>query len=249
MIKKKIKATLLHLTISLLIIVAVVGLSLYFWYPKIFIPVTDFKDVLIILLSVDLVLGPFLTFIVFKPKKKSLVFDLSVIALIQIAALVYGTYTLYQVHPVYITFNKDRYTIVQAIDAHPENSKYDEYKVSKLSSGNMAYAKMPNDPKKKEELLMSVLDGGPDLDQRVDYYEPYLENFEKIVSRGLSHEFLIKNLVTNNKLQSFFNNHQSVEGLVFLPLTNGDKAVIIVINKKTAQPVATIDVDPWSLGK
>ena len=84
----------------------------------------------------------------FQPNKKSLKFDLSVIAAIQLSALIYGAYALYQVHPVYITFNVDRFTLVSARDAEPEKAKYDEYKVSKFTTGNLAFAKMPDDPRK-----------------------------------------------------------------------------------------------------
>ncbi len=40
------------------------------------------------------------------------------------SALFYGAYSLFQIHPVYVTFNVDRFTIVTAKDAAPQKSWY-----------------------------------------------------------------------------------------------------------------------------
>ena len=132
----KLKASIIHLGLSILLVGLVIGSVLFFFFPQMFISVTDFKEVAALIISVDLILGPILTFVVFQPNKKSLKFDLSVVAAIQLTALVYGAYALYQIHPVFITFNVDRFTIVNARDADPEKALYDEYKVSKLSTKN-----------------------------------------------------------------------------------------------------------------
>lgn len=245
----KYKAALIHFALSVILIVMLVGTILFFWFPPIFLSVTDFKEVVTLIITVDLVLGPILTFIVFKPKKKSLKLDLSIIGAIQLSALVYGAYTLYQIHPVYITFNKDRFSVIQAIDAFPENSLYDEYKVSKFSSGNLAYAKMPKDFKKQEQLLQDVLKGGADLEQRVDLYEPYSKNIDEIIARGLDKD-LIFNHENNNQTNTFLKKNKfEINKLAFLPLTNGKKDAIIVLDKLTATPIATININPWELSR
>lgn len=249
MFKTKLKASLIHLVLSALLIILVVGSILFFWYPSLFLSVTDFKEVSTIIVTVDLILGPLLTFVVFNPNKKSLKFDLSVIGAVQIAALTYGMYTLFQIHPVYVTFNKDRFTVIRAMDAQPDQAKHEEYKVSKLSSGTMAFAKMPEDPKKQEELLLNVLRGGPDLEQRVDFYEPYSKNIDKIITRSLDPE-LIFNSKNKQQTDTFYEkNKDKIHNYAFLPLNNGEKDAIIVLNRKTASAVDTIDIDPWKLSK
>ncbi|KAG1663518.1 Fimbrial protein [Nymphon striatum] len=234
MFKTKLKASLIHLALSALLIILVVGSILFFWYPTLFLSVTDFKEVSTLIITVDLILGPLLTFVVFKPNKKSLKFDLSVIGAVQIAALTYGMYTLFQVHPVYVTFNKDRFTVVRAMDAYPDKAKYEEYKVSKLSAGTMAFAKMPEDPKIQEELLQNVLRGGPDLEQRVDFYEPYSNNIDKIITRSLDPELIFNK--QNKRITDKFlkKNKEKLNDYAFLPLNNGEKDAIIILNKNTA---------------
>ena len=60
------------------------------WYPTPYFAIDGGWQVLRILAGVDVVLGPLLTFIVFKIGKPSLKFDMSCIILMQIGALIYG---------------------------------------------------------------------------------------------------------------------------------------------------------------
>jgi hypothetical protein len=67
-----------------------------------------------ILVGVDVTIGPLLTLIIFDTRKKSLRFDLSVIAFLQIVALAYGVYIMFEARPVYTAFVKDRFEVVPA---------------------------------------------------------------------------------------------------------------------------------------
>src|SRR5215469_6252634 len=71
-----------------------------------------------IVVMVDLVIGPTLTLIVANPRKARRVFarDVAIIVTVQLAALVYGTVTLWNARPLYYTFSADRLEIVQASD-------------------------------------------------------------------------------------------------------------------------------------
>ncbi len=99
LIKDKTKAFTTHFLISLAIILAFIGLAVYYWYaPNMLI--LGATHGLIILVLVDLVLGPFLTFVVFKKGKRSLPFDLTVIFTIQIACFVYGAKLIIDERPL-----------------------------------------------------------------------------------------------------------------------------------------------------
>ena len=84
------------------------------------------RDLFLLVTSVDVVLGPLLTFAVFNLAKgwKHLRRDLAVIGVIQMAALVYGLHTVYIVRPVALVFEVDRFRLVTATDVHePELPK------------------------------------------------------------------------------------------------------------------------------
>jgi hypothetical protein len=248
MFKHKLKASLIHLGLSLALVALLIGSIVFLWFPLLFIEISDFKKVASIIITVDLILGPLLTFVVFQPQKASLRFDLSVIVAIQVVALLYGSYALYQVHPVYITFNVDRFTLINARDAEPEKAKYDEYRVSKLTSANFAYASVPTDPQKMIELTVTAAAGGGDLDQREEYYEPYKRNIDKILLKSLDPDTIFSKKNVQDETTLFLQKYEKNLGnYAFFPLNNMEKDAIIVLDKKTAEAIAMINIDPWSL--
>lgn len=250
MFKIKLKALLIHLGLSILLVSLVIGSLLFFFFPSLFIGVSDFKEVASLIILIDLVLGPLLTFVVFQPKKKSLKFDLAVVGAIQLSALVYGAFALYQIHPVYIAFNVDRFTIVSARDAEPEKALISEYKVSKLSAGKLAFAKMPEDLEKQNEILLSAASGGEDLDKKEEYYESVEKNLSAIIAKSLDPNVIFENEDSRKKAKNFYKKHQdNLNKFAYLPLNSENKDAIIVLDKVTAKPIATLNIDPWELSK
>jgi len=250
MFKNKLKASLIHFGLSILLVSLSMGSIIFFFFPTLFISVSNFKEVASIIIAVDLILGPLLTFVVFQPQKKSLKFDLTVIAIIQLCALIYGAYALYQIHPVYITFNIDRFTLINARDAEPNKAIYEEYKISKLRAGKMAFAKMPEDINKKNNLILIAAGGGEDLDKREEFYEPINENISSIITKSLDPKLIFANEASKEQAKSFYNKHQNnLNEFAYLPLNSEKKDAIIVLDKITAKPIATLNIDPWELSK
>jgi hypothetical protein len=108
------KAAYIHLGISLLVAAIVVLGMLFVWYPQPYFYGLDGLGLLILLVSVDVVIGPLITFVVFNPAKKSLKSDLTVVAVLQLAALAYGVVIMAQARPVYAVFNEQRFDVVIA---------------------------------------------------------------------------------------------------------------------------------------
>src|SRR4051812_10875535 len=102
------KAGLTHFGISLTVAGLVYVAVRYLWYPGALFEIAGGLELLLLIISVDVTLGPLVTLIVFKPGKWGLKFDLAVIGILQSAALVYGLYTIAESRPVYVTFVKDR---------------------------------------------------------------------------------------------------------------------------------------------
>jgi hypothetical protein len=100
--------------------VAVVGALLIFriWYPPPFDVIAGGRNLFLLLVSVDVVLGPALTFVVASPGKSIKEFrrDLLMIVLLQCAALAYGVLSIAQARPVWVSFEIDRFRVVTASD-------------------------------------------------------------------------------------------------------------------------------------
>ena len=248
MIKNKFKAFLFHFILSVIIVSLVISSVIYFWYPVDYLGVTSFKEIALLIVSIDLVIGPLLTFVVFNPKKKSLRFDLAIIALFQLSALSYGTYTLFETHPLYLTFNGGSFNLISAKDVQPKKAKHAEYKISKLDSPKLAYVEMPTDYKN----LMNVVignrtKGAQKLEQRTEFYKPYDENVDNILAKSLDSELILsdKNLL---KEATVLSKYKNTKNLAFLPL-KGTNDAIIILDKKTARPIGTINRNPWKYAK
>jgi len=93
-----------HLLISLVIFAVILICITQYWYPGFLFDTGNGLKAIGLIVGIDLVLGPLLTLLVFNPQKSSLKFDLSIIAAVQIAALTYGTWTIYSTHPVALAF-------------------------------------------------------------------------------------------------------------------------------------------------
>lgn len=95
-VRAKFQATGLHLLFSLLLVLVGFALLLM-WYPAWLFWSDGGIQVLWLLVGVDLILGPALTFVVYNPKKsvRERILDLSLIILIQLGAFGYGMYQAY----------------------------------------------------------------------------------------------------------------------------------------------------------
>src|SRR5690348_12777714 len=96
------QASGLHLLISIAIAAGVVTVMLSLWYPGPLFEAAGGNDLLLILVGVDVAVGPLITLVIFRPGKPGLKFDLSAIAALQIAALAYGMHAVYLGRPAFI---------------------------------------------------------------------------------------------------------------------------------------------------
>jgi len=100
----KLKATGIHICLSLAVFIYLAYQIYYNWYPQPLFSIDGGWQGIRLVAGVDLVLGPLLTFLIFDLSKsrKAIVFDLMTIATIQIGALAYGVNATYSQRPVAI---------------------------------------------------------------------------------------------------------------------------------------------------
>ena len=105
----KLKATAVHLSMSIVVFVFLVYQIYYNWYPEPYFSIDGGWQGMRLIAAVDLVLGPFITFLIFDLRKsrRAILFDLVTIAVIQFAALGYGIYATYTQRPVAVVVISD----------------------------------------------------------------------------------------------------------------------------------------------
>ena len=112
----KFKALAAHLSISAVLVAIALALMLLRWFPAPLFTTDGGGVGLKLLLLVDLVLGPLLTFVVFNPSKarRLMVLDLSVIAVLQLAAYGYGLWNIHSVRVQAVAFDEGVFYAVTA---------------------------------------------------------------------------------------------------------------------------------------
>ncbi len=127
------------------------------WYPWPLATLTGGTQLFLLVIGVDMVLGPSLTAIVANPAKprRELVRDLGVIVLLQLSALAYGIYALAAARPAVVAFEVDLFRVVSAA----------EVDTASLSQAPVGYRSLPwtgpmtlavTKPKDASEILRTV---------------------------------------------------------------------------------------------
>lgn len=107
-----------HIGINLLVAAAVAALVFFVWYPYPYPELMGGLQLLGLVIAVDVVCGPVLTFVLSDPKKskREMATDLSLVGLIQLSALLYGLYAVAVSRPVAVAFEVDRFTVASAVE-------------------------------------------------------------------------------------------------------------------------------------
>ncbi|MBV7561405.1 TfpX/TfpZ family type IV pilin accessory protein [Pseudomonas sp. sia0905] len=239
----RLKAFFVHLGGSSIIALLVLLLVFRLWYPAPLHVAVGVTNIFLLLLLIDVILGPLLTLVVYKAGKKTLVFDLAVIALLQLSALIYGLHAVADGRPAWLVFNTDRFDLVRVLDV--DTRKLDqarpEFRQPSWFGPRWAIAVPPDDAVARTELLFETVQGGSDLPQRPELYQPLADNRERVKER----------LHLLPALQEY-NSADEVNAAIgpwpeadaWLPLMAG-VPMVVLLHKETAEVVAVVDLRPW----
>jgi len=120
--REKFVAAGIHFSLSIAVAALTALLVFGFWYPYPYREISGGRELFLLVVTVDVILGPLITLIIFSRRKPraELLRDLAVIAMIQLAALGYGTWTVFVARPVHLVFEIDRFRVVHAVDIDEE---------------------------------------------------------------------------------------------------------------------------------
>lgn len=172
------KASTTHLLLSILVIGGIALAIFLLWYPMGLYRLAGHDRIVLIMLGIDIAAGPLLTLIVFKPGKKTLKFDLAVIALCQAAFLAWGLHTLWQTRPVFLLGQPDRFTLVFANEISPQalrDARNPEWRKLSWTGPKLVGTRMPTDPDQRAEVMHAFMSGGPGIEYSPRWYFDYTE--------------------------------------------------------------------------
>lgn len=174
-LRSRTRAALLHFGLSVLVAALAAALVFGFWYPMPYREISGGRELFLLIVAIDVVVGPLLTFAVFDRRKprRELTRDLTVIALLQLAALGYGLHTVERARPAAVALEGQRLRVVRAIEL-------DVSELAKAPAGLREIpwfghlevaARTPTDPTQSIEAIERAL-GGEDIGMRPELWLP-----------------------------------------------------------------------------
>lgn len=241
------RASLIHLTISAILVGSVIGLIYWVWYPEPTLEVVGALPIILLLVSVDLVIGPLLTLIVYKHGKPGLKFDLSVIATLQVIALVYGSLTLYEEKPEYLVFVVDRLEFVSDEQIDLSTLQFDASQTELFAKLTPVFAKIPEDPGEYKRYMDSVMDGAPDLESRPEYWAPWSSGAADIRERVKPlQDFKTASRQEEQSVKEAIDDYAEAHpNLGVLPIGGIDRNIGMLLDRDTLEILGVLNADPW----
>lgn len=170
------RASAVHFVVSFLVAV-VVGIVIFvIWYPYPYGEMAAGRELFILVMLVDVVCGPLLTFVLYTPTKpkRELATDLGMVVVLQLAALAYGMWMVWQVRPLYLVYEFDRFKVITSVEI--DNSSLsnlpNELKPQFFSGPKLVGLRVPTS-KEQELVLMESVQGGKDYGERPEFYVKY----------------------------------------------------------------------------
>ena len=241
------KAAGIHLLISLFIVLTVLTSMYFLWYPSAYFALMGGKKLIAILASVDIFLGPLLTFAIFRSGKKGLKFDLFCIGLIQLAALSYGIYVMFQARPVFTVFNKNQFRIAAVVEIDPSElakAKNLKWKHLSITGPEVVAIGTPDKKDKKEAMFASVVSSMAYRYPRL--YDEYGKHRQEVIKTGKPlgslAEVSIENKVVIAKFLTKIS--RSASDFLAIPIRSELAEMSAIVDAKTGDFVEIIDAKP-----
>lgn len=249
MLERK-KTILLHVAVSAAIVGTVIAVIFLAWYPSPYFRISGAGQVLRVLVGVHLVLGPLLTVFLYKPGKNHLWFDMLCIAIVQLAALVYGTSVIYEQRPQYVVYARDRFAVLPETDLVTDGGPIEACPVGERPPC-LAVAVMPEAVEARNAVFMRSLEQGIELEQQPRYWQPLAEARAEVLgdARPLAVLSSSSARALAGVARVLDRTGRAADTLLWVPVVNKRlKAFALVIDAETAKPVGVVDVDPWEAG-
>lgn len=253
LLRAKIKAALIHLSITATLAVLVVLAVNHFWFPYGTLRFLKGWEIFLVLIACDIVLGPALSLVIFNQNKqrRERIIDYSVIAAVQLAALFYGLHMLSQNRLAFLVYTVDRYEAVSAGDLSKEEmAKAPNPKWRNLSYvENYVVAVQPPDATQADffSMVFSGLEDKdlqffPSLYRELDtVHPPIRDRIQSIDALSPQAQDVLRSVISKLNIKNQNN-------VGWLPLSRERVFWTMLVDKNTGKPIHALAIDPYLNG-
>jgi hypothetical protein len=248
--REKAKAFAIHFLVTLTLCAAAATLVFLIWFPEPYQEMLGGTRLFQVLVACDLGLGPLTSFVIYNSRKsrRELLFDYTIIGLIQLGAFCYGFYTVANTRPAYVAFVKDRIEVVTAgeLDDVDLAKGPEQYRKRPLWGPRLVSIHEPEDPREREKVMFSAFQG-KDYSVLPLYYVAYEHELANIKKRALPVSDLEKRHPDSKPLvaDAVAKLQIPAERLLWLPVKHRKGFWTALLNPDTLRPVGWLPLDPY----
>ncbi|MDD5277240.1 MAG: hypothetical protein PHR16_14315 [Methylovulum sp.] len=236
----RLKAFWLHLSASALLLSVFAGLVLFLWYtPWPLLSLQGGVKILGLMVLVDVVLGPSLTLLVFKPEKKrgELIADMALIVILQLAAFGYGGWILYTERPLFLALAADRFEVVRAPDIHIEAV---DKSVAKLAPAyGVQWVSVETPAELSFQQILSRLSNSPGVELKPELYRPLQDVKPELLKK---YALPVQEVNADAAVKTWLQAHQlTAEKVLLFPVNGRARPGVAVLSADTREPLGIIE--------
>jgi hypothetical protein len=242
----RINAFLVHFSISFVIFLILAYLIFFHWYPLPYFHTDGGWRGIRIIAGVDLVLGPLLTLIVYKPGKPGLKLDLTLIALAQAAALTWGVWVTHTERPVALVYTLNHFTPVSEKSLTIMKYPLDNLVAYGNKTPVPVYSDIPQNPEDHQELLKQAISSRTPIYLFTELYKNFDPESLQILRQNSNqlYTFLESDKKGKQLLDNFFQIHPEIYNrYLFIPLHSRYKRLVMVLDASDLSYQDTLDIN------
>lgn len=236
------RAFSLHLLASAALIFSFYLFASQVLYPDALFVGAQASEMFKILILVDLVLGPLIMLVIFKPGKPKLKFDVACVLIFQCTFFAFGAWTVYSARPVFLVYAEAQFNMATANQIDPND-------LSKAA--NPLYQQLPKlgpiwlaaetqlSKEQKEDILFAGT-AGLGIQHLPQLFTPYANAKTEILTKAKSAKQLTAIAQEDrNRLLAFEEKHPQLK-LLFLPMKGKTTYMFVAVDSTTAEVKAIL---------
>jgi hypothetical protein len=237
----RIRYFLSHLILSFIVGCLTAATVYWVWYPGVLAKAIGVSHIFLLLLCIDITVGPILTLFLAKEGKKGLWFDLITVVIIQFVALIYGIWHIAEGRPAWQTLNIYRVELVKAIDMDYTNAKA-PFSHSPWGKPQWVMVRPAKDKQETSDWIWLELENGKSPAQRAELYQPLEGHWQEFSQEVRPLQDLGK-FNPQEAVDAILQKYPEADG--FLPMMSEDWDMTVLLSKKEEKILDTVDLRPW----
>lgn len=238
------RAFLIQIVASAVALGAVFAVVRWAWYPGPLFALEGGRDGVLLVALVNLVLGPALTLLLFKPGKRGLWLDMTVVVLLQLGALGYGVWVLHDTRPVLLVHADDHFaplTRATLTEWDPAGAVLDRWERLSLQR---VQVDLPDDPEAYATILRESRSRPGELFALFDRYEPLESAWQQALLDAVRIElYVARKTEWRQRLDALLADlGRPLETLAFFPYIGRQTRAFLVFDRASSALVGLLDV-------